>query len=177
MSKRFFIALLATFTTAIASAQYKPTDQGSSLQFTVKNFGFDVTGSFKGLDGNITFDPANATASAFDVTLDASSVNTDNSLRDGHLREDSYFDVKHYPRIHFVSTQVSGKNGTYKITGNLTIKKTTKVISFPFTAGASNDGYLFKGSFTIKRKDFDVGGTSTISNELTVALNIAARKS
>jgi polyisoprenoid-binding protein YceI len=160
----------------IAAAQYKPIDQGSSLQFTVKNLGFDVTGTFKGLQGDISFDPANLASAVFDVTIDASSVNTDNSLRDGHLRGDSYFDVKNYPRIHFVATQVSGKNGSYKITGKLTIKKTTKVISFPFTATASNDGYLFKGSFTINRRDFDVGGTSTISDELVVALNIVAKK-
>ena len=29
-----------------------------------------------------------------------------------------------------------------------------------------------KGRFTIKRKDFGVGGSSTISNELTVSLNV-----
>ena len=176
MKKSLLIALLA-LAANFAAAQYKPTDQGSSLQFTVKNFGFAVTGSFKGLDGSITFDPANSAASAFDVTIDASTVNTDNSLRDGHLRDDSYFDVKHYPRIHFVSTEVSGKDGSYKITGKLTIKKTTRVISFPFSASPSNDGYLFKGNFTINRKDYDVGGTSTISNELIVALNISAKKS
>ncbi|HZY39446.1 MAG TPA: YceI family protein [Mucilaginibacter sp.] len=176
MKKSLFMASLALVAN-FAVAQFKPVDQGSSLQFTVKNFGFEVAGTFKGLDGNIIFDPANAASAVFDVTIDASTVNTDNSLRDGHLRDDSYFDVKHYPRIHFVSTEVRGKNGAYKITGKLTIKKTTKVISFPFDAQMSGDGYLFKGSFTINRKDFDIGGTSTISNELTVALNITAKKS
>jgi len=175
MRKAFFLTFLAIFTAGIACAQYKPTDQGSSLQFTVKNFGFDVTGTFKGLDGNIIFDPANIATAAFDVTIDASTVNTDNSLRDGHLRGDSYFDVQHYPKIHFASTQVTGKNGSYKITGKLTIKKTTKVVSFPFSASVSNNGYLFKGNLTINRKDYDVGGSSTISDELTVALNIVAK--
>ena len=168
--------MLIALVSKIACAQYTPVDAGSSLQFTIKNFGFEVTGTFKGLQGNVIFDPANAASSAFDVTIDASTVNTDNSLRDGHLKGDSYFDVQHYPKIHFVSTQVAGKNGSYKITGKLTIKKTTKIISFPFTASASNGGYLFKGSFTINRKDFDVGGASTISDELTVALSIAAKK-
>jgi polyisoprenoid-binding protein YceI len=168
---------MLAFTANIAAAQYKPADQGSSLEFTVKNFGFEVTGAFKGLQGNIAFDPVNTASSAFDVTVDATTVNTDNSLRDSHLKGDSYFDVKNYPRIHFVSTQVTGKNGAYKVTGKLTIKKTTKTISFPFNANTSGDGYLFKGGFTINRKDFDVGGTSTISDELTVALSIAAKKS
>jgi polyisoprenoid-binding protein YceI len=158
-------------------AQYKPADEGSSLQFTVQNLGFDVNGTFKGLQGAINFDPAKTAASLFDVTVESNTVNTDNSLRDSHLREDSYFDVQHFPKIHFVSTEVSGQNGSYKVTGKLTIKKTTKVVSFPFTAAASGDGYLFKGKFKIKRRDYDVGGFSTISDELVVELNVAAKKS
>jgi len=160
----------------LAFAQYKPVDQGSALQFTIKNFGFDVTGAFTGLKGSIKFDPQNPTESNFDVTIDANTVNTDNSLRDSHLRDNSYFDVKNYPVIHFVSTKVNGKNGAYMISGKLTIKKQTKDVSFPFTASSANDGYLFKGTFKINRKDFDVGGTSTIANELEVALNILAKK-
>lgn len=160
-----------------ALGQYKPTDQGSSLNFTIKNFGIEATGKFSGLQGDITFDPANLASANFDVSIDAASVNTDNSLRDGHLRGESYFDVKNYPRIHFVSTKVStGKNGLFVITGKLTIKKTTKVVSFPFSATVSNDGYVFKGRFNINRKDFDIGGTSTISDDLDAALNISAKK-
>ncbi len=157
-------------------AQYKPVDQASSLQFTIQNFGFDVTGTFTGLKGNINFDPKNPAASTFDVTIDANTVNTDNSLRDSHLRDNSYFDVKNYPVIHFVSTKITGKNGAYILSGKLTIKKQTKDISFPFTSSPANDGYLFKGTFKINRKDFNVGGTSTISNELEVALSIVAKK-
>jgi len=160
----------------VAGAQYKPVDDASSLQFTIKNLGFDVNGVFKGFQGTINFDPANAAASAFDVTIDANTVNTDNSTRDGHLREGSYFDVQHYPKIRFESTQISGQNGSYKVTGKLTIKKTTKVISFPFTAAPSGDGYVFKGKFNIKRRDFEVGGFSTISDDLVVMLNVVTKK-
>jgi len=175
--KKIIISILAALSSASGLAQYKPVEQGSSVNFTIKNLGFDVGGTFKGLQGEITFDPANLATSIFDVTLDASTVNTDNSLRDGHLKGDSYFDVKNYPKIHFVSTKVlGGKNGTYVITGNLTIKKTTEVISFPFSAAPSNDGLVFKGTFSIKRKDYDVGGTSTISDNLDVSLNILAKK-
>jgi len=175
--KKITLFILTALISSGVLAQYKPTDNGSSLNFIIKNFGIEVTGKFTGLEGDITFDPANLTTSAFDVSIDAASVNTDNSLRDSHLRDDSYFDVKYYPRIHFVSTKVTGgKNGAFVITGKLTIKKTTTVISFPFSAIASNDGYLFKGTFNIKRKDYDVGGTNTISNELEVSLNIAAKK-
>jgi polyisoprenoid-binding protein YceI len=159
-----------------AIAQYKPSDPGSSVNFTIKNFGINVNGQFTGLQGDIKFDPTAPAAAGFDISIDAATVNTDNSLRDSHLRSDSYFDVKNYPRIHFVSTKVTGENGSYYVTGKLTIKKTTKVISFPFSAAAANDGYIFKGKFNINRKDFDIGGASTISDNLEISLNILATK-
>jgi polyisoprenoid-binding protein YceI len=175
--KKYILFILVALISSSVLAQYKPAEQGSSVNFTIKNLGFGVDGTFKGVQGDITFDPANLAPSAFDVTLDASTVNTDNSLRDGHLKGDSYFDVKNFPKIHFVSTRVSpGKNGAYNITGKLTIKKTTRVISFPFSATPSNDGFVFKGTFSINRKDYDVGGTSTISDNLDVSLNILAKK-
>ncbi|MDB5122199.1 MAG: YceI family protein [Mucilaginibacter sp.] len=176
--KKTTLFILITLISGSLFAQYKPTDQGSSLQFTIKNFGFDVAGKFTGLQGDIKFDPQNPTGDNFDVSIDAATINTDNSLRDGHLRGETYFDVKNFPRIHFVSTKVvsSNKNGAYVISGKLTIKKQTRAITFPFTATPSGDGYQFKGSFKINRKDFDVGGTSTIANELEVSLDITAKK-
>jgi polyisoprenoid-binding protein YceI len=67
---------------------------------------------------------------------------------------------------------LSGSGASYTFTGQLTIKDKTKEISFPFTAAPANGGMAFKGTFTINRKDFGVGGTSTISNELTVSLTV-----
>jgi polyisoprenoid-binding protein YceI len=99
-------------------------------------------------------------------------------MRDDHLKKESYFDVSHYPRIRFVSTGVSpaDKSGHYIVTGKLTIKNTTKEISFPFLAIPAGDDYIFKGGFQLNRKDFDIGGSSTVSNNLTVSLAILARK-
>ena len=176
--KKFFLFFLFFAAAKIASAQYKPVDKESSLKFTIGNFGFDVHGSFGGFQGSINFDLQNPAAGSFDVTIDASTINTDNSLRDKHLKEDSYFDVANYPRIHFVSSKITvgGKGGSFTLYGHLTIKGKSKDISFPFTASPADDGYLFKGSFKINRKDFGVGGTSTISNELEVVLNVHAAK-
>jgi polyisoprenoid-binding protein YceI len=158
--------------------QYTPTDQGSSIVFRIKNFGFAVDGSMSGIKGKIGFDP-NALANAiFDVTLDASTINTGNEIRDGHLKKEDYFDVGHYPLIHFVSTHVTAaaKGGGYLLSGKLTIKQQTKDISFPFVATALGNDYIFKGDLTIDRKDFDIGGSGTISNALTVSLTIFATK-
>ena len=99
-------------------------------------------------------------------------------MRDSHLKEDSYFDVKNYPVIRFVSEKVSAsnKNGTLFISGKLTIKKTTKDISFPFTTKEENGAYIFDGEFKINRRDFEVGGSSTLSDNVTVRLHVITKK-
>jgi polyisoprenoid-binding protein YceI len=175
--KKVFLLLIIILTGKAGFAQYKPADQGSSVQFIIGNFGFDVNGSFTGIKGTINFDPQNLANAHFDVDIDANTVNTDNSLRDGHLRGESYFDVKNHPGIRLESTKIEvEKTGSFVFTGKLTIKNTTQNISFPFTATSTTDGYRFKGTFKIKRKDFGVGGTSTISDELELILNIIAKK-
>ncbi|HVS95074.1 MAG TPA: YceI family protein [Puia sp.] len=162
----------------IAQRQYKPTDQGSAIAFVIKNFGINTKGSFSGLDGSIGWDGQHPDSCVFDVSIDASTINTGNSMRDEHLKKEAYFDVANYPRIRFVSTGVTGpdRGGHYKVTGRLTIKNTTKDIAFPFIVTALGEDLIFKGDFTINRRDFGVGGSSTISNQLTVSLTVLAKK-
>ena len=175
--KSVFLSLLILTALFATSQEYQPADQGSSVTFKIKNFGFNVEGSFSGLQGKIAFDPKEPAKASFDVSVDAASVNTDNSLRDGHLKEEDYFDVKNHARIRFVSTSVvPGKEGKYTVSGKLTIKSTTKDIAIPFTASPMGNDYIFSGSFTINRRDFGVGGSSTISNSLTVTLAVLAKK-
>ncbi|MBX9783059.1 MAG: YceI family protein [Chitinophagaceae bacterium] len=60
--------------------------------------------------------------------------------------------------------------------GKLTIKDKTLDISFPFKVTAEENAYRFSGSFKIKRRDFGVGGRSTISNDVNIKLNVLAKK-
>lgn len=155
-----------------------PSNSESKVQFKIKNFGFNVTGSFKGLQGSIRFDPNNLAACHFEVSIDAKTINTGIDSRDNHLRKSDYFDVENYPQIKFVSVKISPstKSGTLFIFGKLTMKNVTKDISFPFTAVPAQNGYLFKGEFKINRRDFKVGGGSTVSDNMTVMLSVVAKK-
>ena len=165
--------------TGLVSAQYLPFSEGASVLFTIKNFGFDVTGKFSGIHGKIDFDPLNTSNARFDIIVDAGSINTDNGLRDQHLKGEDYFDVAEHPDIHFLSTGISpgASKGMFLLTGKLTIKNIVREIQFPFVAIPSDGGYIFKGSFKMRRKDFKVGGTSTLSDELEVRLNVQAKRS
>jgi len=175
--KKTILLLLMVLATTISRAQYKPIEQGSTLKFTVKNLGFDVDGTFSGFEGSINFDPQNLAGSNFDVTVTSATVNTGNDMRDGHLKDDDYFDVGHYPRIRLQATKITAiKNGVYQFSGQLFIKDKVKTIVFPFSATPAAKGYIFKGSFKMNRKDFGIGGTSTIANELEVMINVVAQK-
>jgi polyisoprenoid-binding protein YceI len=162
----------------VKSQQFVPVDQGSTVEFVISNLGFDVTGKLNGLKGTVLFDEKNLSASSFAVTVNAASIDTENSTRDKHLRGDDYFDVKTYPQIGIQSVKVakSAVAGYYVLFAKLTIKETTKDISFPFTVTAEAGAYRFKGEFSIKRRDFGLGGKNTISNILKVKLNVLAKK-
>jgi polyisoprenoid-binding protein YceI len=176
--KHFIAFILLLLAENMVSAQYKPVDEGSSVKFKIKNFGFSTGGSFTGLKGTIRFDPADLAASGFDVTLDADKINTDNENRDEHLKEETYFDVKNHPVIRIVSDRITVSNQpeTFILFAKLTIKGKTKDISFPFTATPSGDGFIFNGDFKINRRDFLIGGSSTLSDNVEVFLEVVARK-
>lgn len=157
---------------------YTPVDNGSKVHFVIKNFGIATGGDFTGLAGSITFDPANLPAADFNVSVDASTVNTDIEARDKDLRKSGYFDVQNFPRLSFKSTRVTktNKDGYFYMFGNITIKGVTKEIKFPFTAKSQDGGYLFEGTFKLNRRDFGVGSSSiSLADELTVTLTVFAK--
>lgn len=153
-------------------------EEASTIKLTIKNFGFSTTGTFTGLKGVVRFDAANSNNAVFTVSINANSINTNNQARDTHLRKEEYFDVEKYPLINFVSAAISQtKPGVFLLQGNLTIKGITKDITFPFTAVAQNNGYLFTGSFKINRRNFGVGGASMVlADNLDVSLHVFAKK-
>jgi polyisoprenoid-binding protein YceI len=179
MSKSFLFLFFLLATSLLFAQAYTPVDKGSSIKFTIKNLGINTTGSISGIKGSIHYDVSNPLAASFNVTIDAATVNTGNSLRDEHLNKESYFNYKKYPTLSFVSKNVSINPSTHslRVTGTLTIKGVSKEITFPFTVEPQGDGLLFKGTFPLNRRDFSVGSSSLIlSDDLTVSLTVFAKK-
>ena len=178
--KKIIIALtVLLFCVATKAQTFTPTDAGSKVHFVIKNFGIKTGGDFTGLAGSIIFNPKALNTSKFIVTVNAATINTDNSTRDKHLKKSEYFDVTKYPLISFTSTQIieSTSAGRFYVVGNLTIKNITKVVQFGFSADFKDNSYFFKGGFDINRKDFGVGGSSmSMSDNLTISLEIVANK-
>ncbi|MDB4010934.1 YceI family protein [bacterium] len=76
---------------------------------------------------------------------------------EGHLKASDFFDVAVYPTAKFVITSVVDTGGKLAVTGNLTIKNTTKSITIPATIATVEGITTFKSeAFTIDRTDFGV---------------------
>ena len=179
--KKYLMLLISLVSSGLAFTQttYVPVDAGSSVHFVIKNFGIKTGGDFKGLKGVIKFDPASLATSFFDVTVDANTINTDNNMRDDHLKESEYFDVAKYKTISFKSTKVlqSTKAGRYYVYGNITIKNVTKPVEFGFGITPKDGGYIFDGQFEINRRDFGVGSSSiSLADKLKISLTVFAKK-
>lgn len=180
--KRILPFIFILFTSSLFAQKYTPTDKGSKIHFSIKNFGIKTGGELSGLKGEILFFATDLTSCNFNVSVDATTIDTDNGSRDSHLKESDYFDVEKYHDITITSTKIDKTNktetGFYYFTGALTLRGVTKPISFPFHVEKVNDNYLFTGEFEINRVDYGVGSNSAVlSNTVKVSLSVLAKKS
>ncbi len=152
----------------------------STAQFAVRHLGIStVRGNFTKVSGTVRYDPADPKNDSVDVSIDVASVDTRVEMRDNDLRSDHFFDVQKYPTITFKSTKVdSAGAGKLKVTGDLTIRGTTKQVTLdvegPSQPINDGNGRLHMGASattTIERADFGVSGAPGIVGP-TVTLTI-----
>ena len=176
----FLIFLVNSFCIRSVYAQtYHPVDSLSSIQFVIKNFCLNTSGSFSGMDGKIFFNETDIKATYFSITLKSSSVNTKLSERDTHLRKEEYLSCTQYPTIQFISTEILSTNqlGEWKVRGNLIIKGVTKEVVILFHFIKKVDAIEFEGTAQINRRDFKVGSSSLVLSDLVnVSLHVTAKK-
>lgn len=155
---------------------WKPVS--TAFSFTTKMMGVKVVGKFKGFQGNIIFDEADLKNASISGTVEANTIDTDNDLRNKHLKEKSdFFEVEKFPKIKMSSSKIEKTATGYVGTFNLTIKSITKSIKIPFSADLTNDKISFKGIAQINRKDWSIGGnTFGMSSDVTLNLTINASK-
>ncbi len=124
-----------------------------------------VRGNFKLFSANIDFDPANPQAGSVSAEIDASSIDTSVADRDGHLKSPDFFDVEKHPSITFKSVSVASTGANkLDITGDLTVRGTTKRIIVPATMMFYEQGTgRFRGTFTINRMDYGVNYDSKLN--------------
>jgi polyisoprenoid-binding protein YceI len=88
-----------------------------------------VRGRFPLAGGAVTI-AANPLESSVEATIDVARVESGDATRDEHLRSADFFDVDHHPAASFRSTKVeAAAGGTYRLTGDLTIKDVTRPVT------------------------------------------------
>jgi polyisoprenoid-binding protein YceI len=172
-------AVLAAFSAGLtlpASAgttTYQIDPRHSSANFTVTHLLISkVPGEFHGVTGTIIVDDGDITKSTVNVTIDASTLDTNEPDRDKDLKSPNFFDIAKYPSITFRSTKVE-KNpaGNLKVTGDLTIHGVTKSVVLNATAPqpAIKDPWGLTRTATsattrINRQEFGITWNKTLDN-------------
>ena len=118
--KKIYIAAFLIFAVTAGFAQ---TVTKSDISFKIKNLGFNVTGTFSGLQADIKFKPNDLAGSSIEASVASNTINTDNEGRDNHLKSDDYFGVEKYPKITIKSVSFKRKSGSnYTGSFNVTIR-------------------------------------------------------
>lgn len=160
--KNLLVAIACMFTIGASAQNWKIDPTHSSVKFKVSYLLIsEVEGKFKKFDGTFTSEKADFSDLSVSMNVDVASINTDNDMRDGHLKADDFFNAEKYPTITFKSTGVKalGK-GKLMLTGDLTIRDVTKRVTVPLVYGGTvkdpygNTRAGFKATGTINRKEF-----------------------
>ena len=159
----FSLALVVLATALLAAPlraadTYKVDPVHSTVIFRINHLGTSwVYGRFDEVAGTFSVDDKTP---AFDFTVNAESVDTNNKQRDTHVKSADFFSVKEFPTITFKSTSVASTGDKkYDVTGDLTLHGVTKSITVPLefvgaadTKMGSRAGY--EAHFSVKRSDY-----------------------
>ena len=159
----------------------------SSLTFAVKHMMLaTVKGCFREFEGTLEIGSGAPRAAG---SVKAVSIDTNEPVRDKHLRDSSdFFNIEHYPEISFNSTQVvSLDGGRLRILGDLTMRGVTREIALDAQVNSTRRGVEdderieldLRGE--LNRRDFGLTwnqaletGGALLGNKVKIALEISA---
>jgi polyisoprenoid-binding protein YceI len=144
----------ASTTPPAASKLYVINPENSKVDFTGSKVTGKHDGGFKKFQGEVSV--SGQTVSSAKVTIDTTSLWSDNDRLTTHLKGPDFFDVTKYPTAEFASTSISGQGANSTVTGNLTLHGITKQISFPAKIEIKDDVVTVAAEFSINRFDFDM---------------------
>ena len=157
----------------------------SEVTFSVRHMMISkVRGTF-GMKSATLVAPENPLDAKVTASVDVTSVDTKDEGRDTHLRSADFFDVENHPTIEFVSTGARVEDGDFFVDGDLTIRGTTKPVSFAFDFGGfgvdpwGNYKAGASATTTVNREDFgltwnaalETGGV-LVGKDITINLDL-----
>jgi len=174
-----------------SAATYTIDPSHSEVSFSVRHLGISkVSGKFDKYEGTIDFDAANVGASKTNVTIQASSINTNQEKRDTHLKACDFFCVEKFGTLTFASKSVKPLSADkFQVVGDLSLHGITKEVTLDVTFngeavgpdGNSRAGFSATGD--LNRKDFGLtwsklteAGGVMVGDEVNLRLEIEATK-
>ena len=164
---RSILFAVAAVSLVASPAFAKPTawdidSSHSSVTFSVRHMMVsNVKGEFGKITGAVSYDADKPETSTVDATVDATTINTRDPKRDGHLKSPDFFDVAKFPTLTFKSKKVAKAGTGLKLTGDLTMHGVTKEVTFDVTGPVApiKDGFggVRSGATAttkVNRKDF-----------------------
>jgi polyisoprenoid-binding protein YceI len=169
------LAALAVLALAGTSAfaetvQYTLDGAHTSATFKVRHLLSKVPGRFQKVEGTLHLDESDLSKSSVEVTIPASSIDTDNDRRDGHLQSEDFFHAEKHPNITFKSKKVTkGEGDKFTITGDLTMRGVTKEVvlnaeKLGIMKNGANTIAVFEAGTTVNRKDYGINWNRTLDN-------------
>jgi polyisoprenoid-binding protein YceI len=162
----------------------------SEVQFKVKHLVIStVTGSFKKFQGEVITESEDFDNAAVNFTIDASSVDTNQADRDGHLKSDDFFAVAQHPELTFSGTLYKKKGNDYKLAGDLTIRGNARPVELDVEFGGivkdpwGNVKAGFEMTGKINRKEYGLtwnalteAGGVVVGEEVKLHINVEVVK-
>ena len=167
--------LLAGFTLA-ADGKFTLTGENTKVEFTGTKPEGKHDGGFKKLDGTVTVVGTDPATAKIEVTIDTTSLYSDDAKLTGHLKSPDFFDVKTNPTAKFTSSKVEKEGDKYKVTGELTLNGKKKEISFPAKLAVEGGALRLDSEFKINKGDFGMNyGKGKISDDVTIKVKVDAK--
>lgn len=166
-----------------AAVEYTSLDaDASSIGFGYSQMNVKMDGSFGEMKATeLSFDPAAPEAAKVTIEISLASVDAGYEEANSELGKDEWLALARHPLAAFSSSKVEAlADGSYQVTGDLSIKGNTRQVTAPFTFKEEGGAGIFEGSFTFQRADFGVGegqwqDFSIVANEIDVKFNIVAK--
>ena len=171
------LALAFVVAGTLCAADYKLDGSNTTINWKGTKKDGEHTGSFKTLSGTLSGDDAKSIK--IDLTIDTTSLTSDNDKLTAHLKSPDFFECKEYPKATFTSTKITkgDKDGQYTITGDLTIRGKKKEITFPATITMKDGTTTVKADFTIDRTDYGMTyGKGKIDDKVSLAVKVEVKK-
>jgi polyisoprenoid-binding protein YceI len=159
----------------VAGTEIALTGENTKIEFvglhTDPNKPDPRKGGFKSFTGKAIVDAG--ALKAIEVEIDTESVYTEIDKLTNHLKSVDFFDVRQFPKAKFVSTKIeTAGDGKVNITGDLTLLKETKSITFPATVSAGKDLKL-TAEFKIDRTQFGMTyGEKQVEKDVAMTITV-----